>query len=72
MTKQDQEDALANWNSLNEKLQSTKTTEEDCWKLLKSERAGPRRLQFMLRIYGRANKLRTERERKEIAADAAK
>lgn len=67
-----EEEALNTWISLNEKLQDTATTEEECWKLLKVERAGQRRLQFMLRIFGRANKLRTERERKAIAADAAK
>lgn len=66
------EDSLKTWNSLNTALQSDDVDEDECLRLLKIERAGQRRLQFMLRLYGRYNKLRTERERREIAADASK
>ena len=65
------DDALNTWKSLNEALQSDETGEEECLRLLQVERKNQRRLQFMLRLYGRYNKLRTERERRELAAVAA-
>jgi hypothetical protein len=58
------ESVLRNWQSLSELISTL--TEEECWDLLKEERAGLRRIQFMLRLYGRANKLRGKRERSEI------
>ena len=57
--------ALRNWGALNEALR--KATEQQCQQLLAAERKGKRRLQFLLRIYGRYNRLRTIRERKAIA-----
>lgn len=43
-----------------------KADEKTCWKMLKEEREGANRPMFLLRIYGKANRLRTERERKEL------
>ena len=57
-------DILRNWQSLQQAL--PELTEEDCWKLLEIERAGYRRTQFLLRLYGRANKLRGKRERVKL------
>lgn len=55
---------LENWAGLNAQL--GELTEEECWHLLALEKTGLKRLQFLLRIYGRANKLRTQRERQEL------
>jgi hypothetical protein len=59
---------LDNWGKLNEFLKQA--TEEQCTELLKLEKKGKKRLQFKLRIYGRLNKMRTERERNELAGAA--
>jgi hypothetical protein len=56
---------LENWSKLNEFLKQA--TEEQCAELLKLEKKGKKRLQFKLRIYGRLNKMRTTRERNELA-----
>ena len=40
-------------------------SEEDCWQLLLAEKNGSNRHTYVQRIYGRANKLRSARERKE-------
>jgi hypothetical protein len=56
--------ALSNWPALQEALKRLDETE--CWALLQEEKKGKRRLQFLLRIYGRANRLRCERERRDI------
>lgn len=45
--------------------------EQELWDTLGAEMRGERRLYLMLRIYGRASKLRELRERKELAAKAA-
>jgi hypothetical protein len=58
------EEVLKNWESLNREL--IKFNEDQCWDLLKAERAGLCRTQFLLRIYGRGNKLRGKRERKDL------
>jgi hypothetical protein len=58
--------ALKNWEELQIALREM--TEEQCWKLLKQETNGKDRLQYKMRIYGRANTLRCERERRELAA----
>lgn len=57
------------WKSLNEFLSAA--TEDQANALLQRERAGSRRLQFMIRCYGRYNKLRQERERKELIQEHA-
>lgn len=64
MTDQTTSDYLKTWLLLNEGLRTL--TEEQCWRLLAEERAGKRRPQYLLRIFSRANKLRTDRERAEI------
>lgn len=55
---------LSSWVAMNEALKTL--SEKDCWKLLESEKKGSKRAQFLLRIHGRANKLRAERERREL------
>lgn len=55
---------LRSWSALNEGLH--KLTEQECATLLKAEKLGPRRLSFLIRIYGRFNRLRTTRERNEL------
>lgn len=60
------EDLLQDWGTLNRNIQQL--SEEDCMQLLKKEKAGQQRLSFLLRIYGRLNKLRTQRERNELAS----
>ena len=59
---------LLNWATLNEDLHYL--TEVECWALLKAEQKGKKRLQFLLRIYGRANRMRTQRERNELLTPA--
>lgn len=39
--------------------------EEECWSLLAMERSGKSRMQVLQRLYGRANKLRAQRELRE-------
>lgn len=55
---------LSSWVAMNEALKTL--PEKDCWKLLEQEKKNQQRAQFMLRIHGRANKLRAERERREL------
>lgn len=57
------------WTSLNAKLKEV--SEKEAADMLTHERKGKRRLQFMMRMHGRFNSLRTARERKEIAQSAA-
>ena len=45
-------------------------TEERCLELLQAELTTERRPQFLLRIYGRLNRLRTSRERGELLKKA--
>lgn len=55
----------SSWLALQTKLMNA--TEKECEELLAQEmRLTPVRVQYRLRIYGRMNKLRTERERDEI------
>lgn len=58
---------LDNWQVLNEKIKTL--PEEQVEQLLNIERKGQRRAQFLLRIYGRYNTLRTIRERRELMAE---
>lgn len=64
MAKTDQSFILDNWQTLQKHLHGL--TEEECWKLLAEEKKGLRRTQFLLRLYGRANKLRGKRERVDL------
>jgi len=54
-------DILRNWVVLLAEV--NKLSEADCAELLEQEKKGNRRVAFMLRIYGRMNKQRTQRER---------
>lgn len=58
------EEALSSWLQLNKVLRTIKETE--CGTLLRFERHGKRRVNYMLRIYGRYNRLRSDRERREL------
>ena len=58
------DEALKNWASLNAALPNLSETQ--CWDLLDKEKSGAKRIQFLLRLYGRANKLRGRRERKYL------
>lgn len=55
---------LRTWRSLLETIGGL--TEEECQELLEYEREHAGRPQVLLRLYGRMNKLKTTRERKEI------
>ncbi|CAB4142693.1 hypothetical protein UFOVP1414_36 [uncultured Caudovirales phage] len=57
-------EVLNSWISLNKAMRSA--DEDFCNALLKMEMGGKRRKQFMLRIHSRLNKMRKERERKEL------
>lgn len=57
-------EAAASWAMMKEFL--LQSDEDSCWKALAVEKANQHRLNFMLRIYGCANKLRSERERNEL------
>jgi hypothetical protein len=52
---------LENWQTLNESVM--KLNEEQLEALLEEEKRGQQRVQFLLRLYGRFNKLRSIRER---------
>lgn len=58
---------LDNWKALNTRIKTI--SEEECEQLLTLERQGEARPQFILRIYGRYNTLRTLRERKELMSE---
>ena len=45
------------------------TPEEVCWEALALEKKGKNRFQYLQRLYGRANSLRTRRERREWLGD---
>ena len=55
---------LSSWLVLNAELRVA--DEERCRKLLLHEKETKRRLNYMLRIYGRYNRLRSDRERREL------
>lgn len=55
---------LENWTNLNLALRSI--DEAQAKKLLSKEREGKKRINFLLRIYGRYNRLRSDRERREL------
>lgn len=59
--------ALTSWSALNGALKEL--SEDECWKLLEKEKKDRRRVQFMLRIHSRANKLRAERERRSLTSE---
>lgn len=44
-------------------------TEEACWEALALEKRGKNRLNYLQRLYGKANSLRGRRERREWLGD---
>jgi len=56
---------LQTWNGLNAALMST-TSEKTCDALIREEKSGRKRPQFLKRIHSRKNKLRADREREEL------
>jgi hypothetical protein len=65
MKKPIKDPCLTTWLALNEALRTA--DERLCQRLLKVERAGRKRQQFLKRIHSRLNKVRAERERAELA-----
>lgn len=55
---------LANWSSCNDYLREA--TEAQASGLLEIEKAGQRRVQYLLRIHARYNRERAKRERSEL------
>lgn len=58
------EDTTDSWLDLNARLKDA--NEKSCEELLQIEKTYKKRPHFLLRIYGRFNKLRSERERREL------
>lgn len=58
-------DPLHDWGTLNRALM--KLAEPAVTRLLRRERDGRNRLTFTMRIHARLNRLRRERERRELA-----
>lgn len=58
--------ALANWTTTNEFLRDA--TEDQAAAALEHERKHKGRLQYLLRIHARFNKVRAERERAELVS----
>jgi hypothetical protein len=58
---------LKSWEALNTGLKDLK--EDEVRELLAIEKAGRARHSFLIRIYGRLNTLRTERERKQLTSE---
>lgn len=59
--------ALQTWIGLNDELRDA--DEDRCQELLDEELAGRKRKQFIKRIHSRLNKVRADRERKELGAE---
>lgn len=66
----DRHPELATWIDLNEALMAT-DDEHYLMALLQKERSGPARKQFLRRIHSRLNKVRADRERRELGSDDA-
>lgn len=58
------------WAELNVKLEDM--TEQQAWDALKAEKEGKNRMSHLLRIYGRANLLRSQRERRALVGEEPK
>lgn len=58
------DEELGSWAAVNKALQTA--NEKRCKELLDHEKTNGKRPHFLLRIYGRYNKLRAERERREL------
>lgn len=59
-----QDQALLNWTTLNAALKEI--DEKKCRQLLEREKTNKRRVAFLMRIYGKFNQLRCDRERREL------
>lgn len=59
---------LQTWVALNNALRDA--DEKLCMQLLKEEKAGRQRRQFLLRIHSRLNKVRADREREQLMRQA--
>lgn len=55
---------LRSWEALNDALRAA--DERTCHQLLKLERKGRNRIQFVRRIHSRLNKVRADRERAQL------
>ena len=60
----DTKEVLSNWVAINEAMRTC--SEKEALKLMGKERAGENRTRVLLRIHSRMNKLRADRERREI------
>jgi len=67
MKKEIDNPVLSTWIGLNDFLRDA--TQEQCEELLKEECEGCNRKQFVKRIHSRLNKVRADRERKELGAE---
>ena len=67
MKKEIENPALQTWIALNDELRDA--DEDLCQRLLNEELAGRKRKQFIKRIHSRLNKVRADRERKELGAE---
>lgn len=67
MKKEIENPALQTWIALNDELRDA--DEDLCQRLLDEELAGRKRKQFIKRIHSRLNKVRADRERKELGAE---
>ena len=67
MKKEIENPALRTWIALNDKLRDA--DEDQCQQLLDEELIGRKRKQFIKRIHSRLNKVRADRERKELGAE---
>jgi len=56
--------ALRTWRDLNDAIRDA--SEADCERLLKLEKAGRKRQQFVMRIFSRLNRVRADRERQDL------
>lgn len=67
MKKEIENPALQTWIGLNDELRDA--DEIRCQELLNEELSGRKRKQFIKRIHSRLNKVRADRERKELGAE---
>ena len=61
-------ETLSTWNALNAAVMHA--SEAECLALLEAEKKGKARRMFLLRIHSRLNKIRADRERRELTQDA--
>lgn len=61
-------EGLDDWRALHRVMHVA--TENDLWSMLAHEKAHKSRKHYLIRLYGRANKLRYEREFNELMAAA--